>query len=133
MTRFLAVLTLVFGLSTGAFAQNAEIEATIEGQLQAFLVDDFNEAFNYADESIKRIFQTPERFGDMVTNGYPMVHRPRTYEFQELREVAGGLYQNVLIEDQFGNFHIAEYAMRATPDGWKIRGVQILPAPDVGA
>ncbi|MEM9716492.1 MAG: DUF4864 domain-containing protein [Pseudomonadota bacterium] len=133
MLRILSVLTLVFGISGAAFAQNADIEATIESQLQAFMADDFGEAFTFADDNIKRIFRTPERFGQMVTNGYPMVHRPRAYEFQELREVAGGLYQNVLIEDQFGNYHIAEYAMRATPNGWKIRGVQILPAPDVGA
>ncbi|MEM0977138.1 MAG: DUF4864 domain-containing protein [Pseudomonadota bacterium] len=133
MARFLAVLAICVGLSTAVQAQNAEIEATIESQLRAFIADDFNEAFSYADETIKRIFQTPERFGQMVTDGYPMVHRPRSYEFQDLREVAGGLYQNVLIEDQFGNYHIAEYAMRATPDGWKIRGVQILRAPDAGS
>jgi len=133
MKRILSALAIVIGLAGPLFAQNAEIESTIEGQIQAFLEDDFATAFTFADESIQRIFQNPERFGDMVKNGYPMVHRPFSYEFQELREVAGGLYQNVLIQDQAGNYHIAEYAMRATPDGWKIRGVQILPAPDVGA
>ena len=133
MKKFLSALAIVIGLAGPLFAQNADIESTIEGQIQAFLEDDFATAFTFADESIQRIFQNPERFGDMVKNGYPMVHRPFNYEFQELREVAGGLYQNVLIQDQEGNYHIAEYAMRATPDGWKIRGVQILPAPDVGA
>ena len=131
MVRFFSYLAVCLALATGAFSQNAEIEATIESQLQAFLQDDFAEAFDYADETIKRIFETPERFGQMVTNGYPMVHRPKTYEFQDLREVAGGLYQNVLIEDQLGNLHIVEYAMQATPDGWKIRGVQVLRAPEV--
>lgn len=133
MKRVLSVLAVCIGLAAPLFAQNAEIEATIENQLQAFIADDFETAFTFADESIKRIFQNPDMFGNMVKNGYPMVHRPYSYEFQDLREVAGGLYQNVLIQDQAGKYHIAEYAMKATPEGWKIRGVQILPAPDIGA
>ncbi|MEO0343706.1 MAG: DUF4864 domain-containing protein [Pseudomonadota bacterium] len=132
MRQFLAVLTFCLGVGFAVQAENADIQATIESQLRAFLADDFEQAFTYADESIQRIFQNPERFGEMVENGFPMVHRPNSYEFQELREIAGNLYQNVLIQDQAGKFHIAEYAMRATPDGWKIRAVQILPAPDVG-
>jgi len=32
-----------------------------------------------------------------------------------------------------GVVHILEYAMIQTADGWRIAGVQLLPAPDVGA
>jgi len=132
MFRIFAAIAMWCALAVPSLAQNAEIESTIESQLQAFLQDDFATAYSFADETIKQIFPSPEIFGDMVKNGYPMVHRHSSYEFQELREVAGGLYQNVLIQDQSGNYFVAEYGMRATPEGWKIRSVQILPAPDIG-
>jgi hypothetical protein len=69
----------------------------------------------------------------MVRNGFPMVHRPMSVRILELREVAGRLWQRVMVTDQAGNAHVLDYQMVETPDGWQINGVQLLPQAGVGA
>ena len=83
------VLALVLGLATPATAQNADIEATISNQFEAFQADDFAQAFTYASPMIREIFRTPENFGTMVRNGYPMVWRPSDVRYLDLREIEG--------------------------------------------
>lgn len=109
------------------------IEATIQSQIDAFLRDDFGTAFTYASPNIKMLFGSPERFGAMVRNGYPMVWRPDEVRFLELRDINGALWQKVMIRDQAGQVHLLDYQMIQGADGWQINGVQILRAPDVGA
>jgi Domain of unknown function (DUF4864) len=122
-------------MTTGAFAdepRNPAIEGTIQSQLDAFVVDDFATAFTYASPTIKSMFGTPENFGAMVTQGFPMVHKPGNVQMLELREVAGNLWQRVLITDQAGASHMLDYMMIETPDGWQINAVQILPSVGTG-
>ena len=134
---FLATLigVLWFGSSTAqeALPREPGIEATITAQIDAFLKDDFAEAFTYASPNIQSIFGNSDRFGQMVRQGYPMVWRPDDVEYLELRDVAGNLWQKVMIRDQQGGLHVLDYQMIQTGDGWKINGVQILQAPGVSA
>ena len=116
-----------------ATAQEKPIQDTIQNQLNAFQVDDFATAFTFASPNIKTIFGSPENFGAMVSQGYPMVHRPSAVTMLELREVAGNLWQRVMITDEAGKTHMLDYQMVETADGWQINGVQLLRAPDVGA
>ena len=132
MRAFAGLLTAAF-LSLPAMAQEAPIQNTIQSQLNAFMADDFATAFTFASPTIKGLFGTSENFGLMVRNGYPMVHRPRDVKMLELREVAGNLWQKVMITDQQGRTHILDYQMVETAEGWQINGVQILPSPGVGA
>lgn len=127
-----AVLTL--GLATGATAQDAGHRAVIEAQIAAFLADDFVAAFEFASPAIRRIFGTPERFGQMVTQGYPMVHRPSDLRFLEQAERGGAIYQRVLISDAAGRLHVLEYEMipGANGTGWAINGVRIVPGAGAG-
>ena len=129
--RLFAVLVAA-ALALPAAAQEGPIQQTIQNQLQAFQADDFAQAFSYASPTIKGLFGTPENFGAMVRNGYPMVYRPAEVEMQELREVAGNLWQRVRILDQSGRAHLLDYMMVETPEGWQINAVQILPATDLG-
>jgi hypothetical protein len=128
----------LYGLLTAAFlafpatAQEEPIRNTIQGQIDAFLADDFAKAFTYASPTIKGIFGTPENFGAMVKQGYPMVYRPADVEMQELREVAGNLWQRVRVVDQAGAAWYLDYMMIETAEGWQINAVQLLPAPDIG-
>jgi hypothetical protein len=69
----------------------------------------------------------------MVENGYPMVWRPSNVTYLELREVAGQLWQRVMVTDQAGRAHLLDYHMVQTPDGWQINAVQLLPEVGVGA
>lgn len=114
-------------------AQQAGIQATIDSQLQAFEVDDFGAAFEFASPSLQRLFQTPENFQRMVTQGYPMVWRPGEVRYLELREEGGTFWQRVMITDQNGRVHILEYRMLETATGWRINGVQILDSSDFNA
>lgn len=116
-----------------AEAQEDPIRSTIQSQIDAFLADDFARAFTFASPNIRTLFGTPENFGAMVTQGYPMVHRPAEVQMLELREVAGNLWQRVMITDQQGRTHLLDYQMIETPDGWQINGVQLLPAVGLGA
>lgn len=120
-------------LALPAAAQDAQVHSTIERQLRAFQADDFTTAFTFASPTIKSIFGTPENFGRMVTQGYPMVHRPGAVKMLELREVAGGLWQRVMITDATGKTHLLDYQMMETPEGWQINAVHLLQSAGLGA
>jgi len=129
------LLSIIFVLSFAglAQAQNAEIEGVIDAQIEAFQADDFERAFTYASPTIRGIFGTSDRFGAMVRNGYPMVWRPDELRFLELREVAGYLWQRVMITDGGGRVHLLDYQMIRHENLWKINAVQVLKAPDLSA
>lgn len=136
---FLALLAIAVAAVRPALAQtgrNAAIEATIQRQIEAFLADDFARAFTFASPMIRDLFGTPERFGQMVRQGYPMVWRPAEVRYLDLRAVAGELWQRVMIVDQAGAVHLLDYQMIPSDDGagagWAINGVQILRASRLG-
>ena len=104
-------------LALPAAAQEEPIRQTIQSQIDAFLADDFARAFTFASPTIKQMFGTPENFGAMVKNGYPMVYRPSSVEMGELREVAGNLLQRVRVTDQGGAGWFLDYMMVETPEG----------------
>jgi Domain of unknown function (DUF4864) len=120
-------------LALPAAAQEEPIQQTIQNQLNAFQADDFATAFTFASPMIKGIFGSAENFGAMVSQGYPMVYRPSAVKMLELREVAGNLWQRVMITDEAGRTHLLDYQMIETADGWQINAVQLLQAPDIGA
>lgn len=128
-------LAMVLALSAPAplRAQADGIESTIRGQMDAFLADDFATAFTFASPTIKGVFQTPENFGAMVRQGYPMVHRPSNVRMLERRDAGRAVVQRVMVTDAAGNTHVLDYQMVETPEGWQINGVQLLPGVGVGA
>jgi hypothetical protein len=133
MRYLILTMCLVFGLSMPAQAQEAEIEATISAQIEAFRADDFAQAFSYASPAIQGIFQTPDRFGAMVRGGYPMVWRPAEVQYLELREINGTLWQKVRITDASGRLHLLDYQMVKLGNDWKINGVQLLQSNELSA
>ena len=128
---FACLISLV--LSLAAQAQEDPIRQTILSQIDALLKDDFPSAFSFASPGIQTIHVTPERFGQMVAQGYPMVYRPSAVRMGELREVAGALWQRVYVTDADGRGHVLDYQMVETPDGWKINAVRLLRAEGIGA
>ena len=128
---FAAVLTM--SLAVSSHAQENPIEGVISSQIEAFQRDDFVTAFGFASPMIKGVFGTPERFGQMVRRGYPMVWRPADVQYLDQRVVGPFTYQRVLIEDQQGGLHTLEYEMIETENGWQINGVQFLVEPPVAA
>ena len=137
MRRIALALALGLGVLTSPLQAQQEgaagIQGTIQGQIDAFLADDFVTAFTFASPLIKGIFGTPENFGTMVRQGYPMVWRPSDVRFLDLEDLGVRKLQRVQILDQAGVPYIAEYEMIETADGWQINGVRIERAPEIGA
>ena len=133
--RLLLLLCLtVWGLVARAeeVPREPDIESVIAEQIEAFRVDDFSTAFGFASPGIQGMFGTPDRFGAMVRNGYPMVWRPGEVRFGRLHDEGGVLWQEVLIEDLQGRRFGLAYRMERVLGEWRIAGVQVIPAPDVG-
>lgn len=135
MRQIARAVTFCLLIASPAAAQGSDpaIAGTITRQIEAFRADDFATAFTFASPTIKRLFGSPENFGAMVRQGYPMVHRPDTVRMLELREVAGNLWQRVMITDAEGRTHFLDYQMIETPEGWQINAVHLLRQPGVGA
>lgn len=132
MRNGLYAVLFAAALALPALAQEGPIRETIQSQIDALMADDFARAFTFASPNIKGIFGTPENFGAMVKQGYPMVYRPAQVEMGDLREIAGNLWQRVRVVDQAGVAWYLDYMMIETAEGWQINAVQLLPAPDVG-
>lgn len=138
MRKLITGLTLGLTLAGSLWAQDVlppepAIEDTIQSQIDAFLEDDFATAFGFASPNLRTMFRTPENFGAMVRQGYPMVWRPDAVSFGDLRSISGGMYQRVIVTDEAGNLHYLDYQMQQVDGQWRIAGVQILQAPDLAA
>ena len=125
------LLTVALLLPASVFAQNSSIENVIRDQLQSFNERDVAGAWEHASPMIKGMFGTPENFGMMVENGYPMVWDNTDVRFLGRTEFESVTRQEVQIQGPDGLFYILDYQMIETPDGWQINGVQVIPAPDV--
>ncbi|PIB24062.1 hypothetical protein BFP76_02115 [Amylibacter kogurei] len=132
MKKLLISLTMMLCIAFPMQARNNDIESVISDQFKAFQMDDFERAYEFASPNIQRMYGDVDRFSQMVTNGYPMVHRPSRIEFKEQQEKGGVIYQYVYIIDQQGRGFIAEYAMIEMENGWKINGVDIQRSKDIG-
>ena len=135
----IVLLLLFFTLPAGAQTMPAEISEAdrqairmvIEEQLGAFQRDDAAAAFAQASPNIQAMFQTPDRFMDMVRGGYRPVYRPRRVEFRDIINIDGVPTQRVFIIGPDGAPVMALYPMEQQADGvWKIGGCYLVPAAD---
>lgn len=132
IVTFLCLAVLVTVPALGQDRQ-PDIRGVISGQIEAFEADDFALAFGFASPTIRRIFRTPENFGQMVRNGFPMVWRPSDVRFGTQVERGGKTYQPVFLRDQKGVGYVALYEMVKIGNEWQINGVQVLPEAEYGA
>ncbi len=130
-TLLFSLIMAVWALPLFAQDRSGEIKGIIESQISAFQADDFAAAFEFASPTIQQMFGNSQNFGMMVQRGYPMVWRPKTVTFLELRQDAAGPVQRVLVTDQSGAVFALDYFMQITEKGWRINGVSLLP--DLGA
>ena len=128
MRRLLASLLLMLSLTVTAKADMvSDGQTVIENQIQAFLNNDMDTAYQFASPTIKRYFPTVEQFGRMVRSGYDPVYRPGNYAFGRSKTRGDGFVQEVLIKGPNGVDWTALYSMEVQPDGsLKINGVQLL-------
>ena len=129
--RLLSIL-LSLWLAVPALAQDGH-QSIIQQQFDAFRADDLPRAFSYASPMIQGYFQTPDRFGVMVEQGYPQIRDPGDVTMQDLREEGGRLIQRLMVMDENGLPHLFDYEVVETEDGWKINGVRYGGAPPLSA
>ena len=124
-------------LALPALAQDgtevAAIEAAIRDQLADFNARDVPGAWEHASPMIQGLFGTPETFGSMVEQGYPMVWTSRSAEFLDLEARGGELHQEVLVRDEGGLGWVLDYEMVEVDGRWLIDGVLVEPAPELAA
>lgn len=116
---------MILSMTGFARADEAAIKGVISSQIEAFKADDFVTAFTFASPTIQGVFRTPDRFGLMVREGYPMVWRPAEMRFLDQQVIDGELWQNVLIRDTNGEEYLLGYQMIEGDDGWKINAVRL--------
>jgi hypothetical protein len=129
----MAAVLLAWGGLARAEDAAAAIRAVISEQIAAFQADDFVTAFTFASPGIRRMFGTPDVFGTMVRQGYPMVWHPGSVRFAALAERDGRKIQRVLVTDAAGALYLLEYEMVPDADGWRIDGVRLLQDGGTGA
>jgi hypothetical protein len=136
MRRFVFPVLLAAALAAGsARAQDAgdAIRDVIARQMEAFKADDFVTAFTFASPGIQAMFGSPDRFGEMVQNGYPMVWRPADVRFSGIDTREGQTVQSVVVTDQSGAVHVLDYFMISEDGAWRINGVMLRRPADAGA
>lgn len=133
MRWLVAIFILLFSPLAAHAVEDADRNAgreAISRQIEAFRRDDAAAAYGYAAPAIRQMFQTEDAFLDMVRRAYPPVHRPRSFQFGEARDVATGFEQAVAIQDETGTDWDAVYSFEKQPDGsWKISACRLVKRP----
>jgi hypothetical protein len=112
-------------------ADAAASQQVIQGQMNAFKVDDWNAAFAYASPSIQTKFESAQVFSQMVTQAYQPVYRPRGIEFREIKASEFGPTQEVFVVGPDGLSYLAYYTMERQADGtWRISGCYLVRMED---
>ncbi len=122
---------LMISLQAGLAQAPEDLKSIISRQIDAFRNNDGVTAFGFASLRLRAIFQSPDRFMEMVRRQYAPVYRPERFRFgQTSLETAGRPVQIVDIVDQQGRQWRAVYAFEQHPDGtWRIAGVRLEKLP----
>ena len=137
--RITGIIIVASGLVLGAPAGHAQepetLKSIISNQIEAFRNNDGVKAFGFASLKIRSMFQSPERFMEMVKRQYAPVYRPENFSFGPTSlENAGQPVQIVDIVDQQGRSWRATYMFEQHPDGsWRIAGVFLQQLPGSSA
>ena len=133
MRQVILSLILSAGLTGAAQADEDAVQSVISDQIEAFLAENPTRAFEFASPFIQRKFGTPETFGDMVREGYPMVWQPSDVTFLDLQTIDGRPVQSVRMRGPGGKSWIVDYEMIEVDGAWRINGVRVREAPGFSA
>jgi len=135
MRAFVLLAALLIGLAApvraadDVTAAQANAQAIINSQVEAFGRDDAATAYSYAAPAIQGMFPQADIFLSMVQRSYAPVYRHKSFEFGEARAADGKIAQRVHIIDADGEAWEALYTLEQQPDGsLKITGCVLLKA-----
>ena len=111
-------------VSTLVFADESKmVRDTISSQIEAFKENNIAKAYTFAAPNIQAQFPTPEVFGLMVKNGYPIIWRPKSFKFTKFQDLGNRSIQRVLFQSYDGSLETYDYILEKYDDLWKIAGV----------
>ena len=121
-------LFFVFLLKSLSFANEGgitmkEVQDTISSQIDAFKQNDIKKAYTFAAPNIQAQFPSPEVFGLMVRNGYPVIWRPKNFKFTKFKDLGNRCIQRVLFQSYNGSLVSYDYILEKSDNVWKIAGV----------
>ena len=132
LIRAIAALGLATALSAQAAgvsrADAQKVRAVIQAQLAAFAADDARRAFSFAAPGIRQMFGTPQRFLEMVREGYPVVYRPASVGFLKPEANGRTVIQAVEMADAEGTLWVAVYQLERHKGAWRITGCELVPS-----
>lgn len=131
LIRFAGAVGLSLAASLASADEAGDIRDVIGNQVAAFEAGDLGAAYGFASPGIQAIFPSPEIFGGMVRQGYPMIWHPAEVVYFGLRTEGGKRLQRMGFRDGAGQMHLFDYEMIPGEGGWRIDGV--VPVPDHGA
>ena len=107
------------------------MQQVVEGQLQAFAVDDGSKAYTFAAPLVHQVFPTVDVFMSMVKGGYRPVYRNSEHHFSEVApDTIGRPAVHVMLTAEDGKHWEAVYSIEQQADGtWKIAGCYLRMAP----
>jgi hypothetical protein len=126
---FFVLIGLV--LAAGVQAEDTppeQFQPLITQQLGALQNGDADTAYGFADAGIKRQFGSPQRFYQMVQQGYSPLIEFTVMRFEQARDGGDAWIQPIWLRDTQGDEYMAYYAMRLNSENeWRIAGVQMAP------
>ena len=99
------------------------VRYTISSQIDAFKEKDVKKAYTFAAPNIQAQFPSPDIFGLMVRNGYPVIWNPKNYKFTSFKDLGNRCIQRVLFQSYDGSLESYDYLLEKDGNLWKIAGV----------
>ena len=128
INKFLVLLLFVVHLKVAVFADEGgtvmeAVRYTISSQIDAFKHNDVKKAYTFAAPNIQAQFPSPDIFGLMVRNGYPIIWKPKSYKFTTFKDLGNRCIQRVLFQSYNGSLESYDYILEKNGSVWKIAGV----------
>ena len=128
INKFLVLLLFVVHLKAAVFADEGgtvmeAVRYTISSQIDAFKDNDVKKAYTFAAPNIQAQFPSPDIFGLMVRNGYPIIWKPKSYKFTTFKDLGNRCIQRVLFQSYNGSLESYDYILEKNGSLWKIAGV----------
>ena len=128
INKFLVLLLFVVHLKATVFADEGgtvmeAVRYTISSQIDAFKQNDVKKAYTFAAPNIQAQFPSPDIFGLMVRNGYPIIWKPKSYKFTTFKDLGNRFIQRVLFQSYNGSLESYNYILEKNGSVWKIAGV----------
>ena len=128
INKFLVLLLFVVHLKAAVFADEGgtvmeAVRYTISSQIDAFKQNDVKKPYTFAPPYIQAQFPSPDIFGLMVRNGYPIIWKPKSYKFTTFKDLGNRCIQRVLFQSYNGSLESYDYILEKNGSVWKIAGV----------